>query len=88
MNNSQINHLKQIQRQFKKEHENKYIKGAIEHEGELELVSADQLLEFAIEEVLDLVSYLYTLRQNIDDSLYYCQKANGIRACKNCGLGQ
>ena len=52
---------------FLKEHKAKYMAGAVEHQdnGLLQEIPAHQLVEFAIEEVLDLVSYLYTLRDII-----------------------
>lgn len=50
---------------FLEEHRTKYMKGAREHSdnGLLQEIPPEQLIEFAIEEVLDLVSYLYTLRE-------------------------
>jgi hypothetical protein len=89
MNSEQKLHLSEIQLKFIKEHQAKFYKGAEEHKTQLHKdFSADQLLEFAIEEVIDLVSYLYTLRQNIKESLDYCEEQNGMRVCKNCGLGE
>lgn len=89
MNSEQITHQKYIQSSFIKEHKAKFEAGAKEHATQLHKdYSADQLLSFAIEEVIDLVSYLYTLRENIKQSLDYCQEVNGIRVCKNCGLGE
>lgn len=56
-----------IAKAFLKEHKEKYYRGAIEHKdnGLLAEVPPKQLVEFAIEEVLDLASYLYTLRESI-----------------------
>lgn len=66
MNSEQKNHLDRIQLQFKKDHTNKFIKGAAEHKTELHNdFTKEQLLDFALEEVLDLVSYLYTLKEKI-----------------------
>jgi hypothetical protein len=61
-------HQAKIARAFLKEHKDKYLKGAIEHSsnGLLEEIPPRQLVEFAIEEVLDLASYLYTLRDAIE----------------------
>ena len=57
-----------IVKQFSREHKAKYFMGAIEHtdNGLLQEVPPAKLVEFAIEEVLDLVSYLYTLRDNLE----------------------
>lgn len=88
MNESQKAHLDRIQLAFKKDHTAKFKTGAEEHKTLLHKdFSADELLDMAIEEVLDLVSYLYTLKESINESLHTCEEANGIRACKNCGLG-
>ena len=59
-------HLDKIQAQFIKEHTAKYLKGIEEHKTVLEKdFTPKQILEFAIEEVLDLASYLYTLRDKL-----------------------
>ena len=53
---------------FLKEHKVKYMAGAAEHQdnGLLQDLPAKVLVEFAIEEVLDLCSYLYTLRETLE----------------------
>lgn len=53
--------------QFAMEHRTKYMAGAVEHKenGLLQDIPPEKLLDFAIEEVLDLVSYLYTMREQI-----------------------
>ena len=64
MNPQQQAHLKRIHEAFIKEHGEKFEKGTIEHKSQLhEDFTAEQLLSFAIEEVLDMASYLYTLRE-------------------------
>lgn len=59
-----------IAKAFLKEHKTKYMAGAVEHadNGLLQEVPAKVLVEFAIEEVLDLASYLYTLREKLEYS--------------------
>lgn len=59
-----------IAKAFLKEHKEKYLKGAVEHadNGLLQNVAPKLLVEFAIEEVLDLASYLYTLRESLSYS--------------------
>lgn len=61
-------HQANIARQFLKEHKAKYMKGAFEHadNGLLQEIPPRDLVEFAIEEVLDLASYLYTLRSALE----------------------
>lgn len=56
-----------LMKAFLKEHKAKYMAGAIEHSdnGLLQDIPAARLVEFAIEEVLDLASYLYTLRETL-----------------------
>ena len=64
MNPQQQAHLQRIHEAFIKEHGEKFEKGTIEHNSQLhEDFTAEQLLSFAIEEVLDMASYLYTLRE-------------------------
>jgi hypothetical protein len=64
MNKAQQAHLQRIHTQFLEEHAIKFAKGALEHKTQLhEDFDAKQLIEFAIEEVLDLASYLYTARE-------------------------
>lgn len=60
-------HAEFINDQESKEYIKKYLQGAIEHGGGLWQVSADKLVDYAIEEVLDLKSYLYTLKTKIQD---------------------
>lgn len=64
MNREQQAHLQRIHQAFIYEHGEKFAKDALEHKTQLhEDFTAEQLLEFAIEEALDLASYLYTLRE-------------------------
>ncbi len=66
MNKDQQAHLQRIHTQFLEEHTTKYIKGAKEHKTELHKdFTKEQLLDFALEEVLDLISYLYTLKEKM-----------------------
>ena len=86
MNQEQKSHLLDIQQSFIKEHKDKFEKGALEHKTQLHKdFSETELLSFAIEEVLDLVSYLYTLRAGLRENIAYCEE-NGLPVCKNCGL--
>ena len=89
MNEEQHDHLDRIQSMFKKDHAKKFILGAKEHRSELQNdFSATQLLDFTIEEILDLVSYAYTLREKLAESLDTREEQNGLPYCKNCGLGE
>lgn len=65
MNQDQIKHENSIIEEFVSDHMAKYEKGCIEHGGGLWEVPADQLIEMAIEEVLDQASYLYTLKPQL-----------------------
>ena len=61
MTKKQTQHLKRIQNSFVKEVGKKYLKGQQEHGGNL--FEKPGMLDMAIEEVLDLAVYLYTLRE-------------------------
>lgn len=63
-------HQAKIAKAFLAEHKAKYMAGAIEHKdnGLLQEIPPKVLVEFAIEEVLDLCSYLYTLREALEFS--------------------
>lgn len=68
MNNLQRQHMVDIQTRFIAEHADKYKKGAAEHKTILNKdFNSKQLLAFLKEEVLDLVSYVYTLEQLLED---------------------
>ena len=64
-------HLEQIKQTFLELVDTKYRAGQEEHGGNL--FNKDGLLDFAIEEVLDLAVYLFTLKQQ-KDGLYKVQK--------------
>ena len=61
MTKKQNQHLKRIQNSFVKEVGKKYALGQIQHKGNL--WEKPGMLDMAIEEVLDLAVYLYTLRE-------------------------
>lgn len=66
MTSNQHDHLDRIQNDFIADHTKKFIKGAEEHKTLLHKdFTKEQLLDFALEEVLDLVSYLYTLKDKL-----------------------
>ena len=64
INKVQIDHLNRILEQCQRELTEKYIKGAKEHDSVLsEDYTPLQVLDMAIEEAIDQVTYLYTLRE-------------------------
>lgn len=63
----QRTHREGIVKEFLPEFRTKYTRGAIEHVGLLSDCSAEQLINMAIEEVQDMVSYLYTLRAKLKE---------------------
>jgi len=64
MNKTQTAHLNRIKEQVQHELTEKYAKGAKEHASTLsEDYTALEVLDMAIEEALDQVTYLYTLRE-------------------------
>lgn len=63
MSTSDEHHLQSILASFEKEASDKYHKGMAEHGGHLWLKTG--LIDQAIEETIDLVMYLYTLREQI-----------------------
>lgn len=64
MTNEQIAHLNRIKEQVQHELTEKYVKGAKEHASTLsEDYTPIEVLDMAIEEALDQVTYLYTLRE-------------------------
>jgi len=66
MTDEQNSHLAEIQMSFIKEHRAKFTKGAEEHKTLLHKdFTAKELLDMAIDEALDQVSYLYTLRDKL-----------------------
>lgn len=68
MNKQQTDHLKRIIDQFNEEITAKYQAGAREHASVLsEDYTALQVMDMAIEEAIDQVTYLYTLREMMRD---------------------
>lgn len=68
MNPQQKQHMVDIQTRFIAEHAEKYKAGAKEHKTTLNKdFNSKQLLAFLKEEVLDLVSYVYTLEQLLEE---------------------
>lgn len=65
MTPEQEQHLDRIQRVFSLIVSGKYRKGQSEHGGNLWDVSAERLIEMAIEEAIDQVTYLVTLRDKL-----------------------
>jgi len=66
MNESQKNHLKHILDTSRGLIMNKYIKGTIEHQSNLsEDYTAEQLLDEAINEAIDQITYLLTLKEKL-----------------------
>lgn len=67
MNRTQSEHLKKILKTTERLLSDKYIKGAREHQSTLsEDYNASQLIDMAIEEAIDQVVYLLTLRDKIE----------------------
>jgi hypothetical protein len=67
MNKNQEDHLESIKKEFSKLVDPKYRKGQQEHGGNMWMMSPEQLLNCAIEEAIDQVVYLVTLRQQLYD---------------------
>lgn len=59
----QSSHVEEIGKDFCREMSEKYIKGQKEHGGNLWDLSEDQLLDNAIDEAIDQVTYLLTIRR-------------------------
>lgn len=66
MNKKCENHLAKIQESFIKQVEEKYKHGVKQHGGGL--WDKEYLIDFAIDEVLDLYTYLFSLKQQIKKS--------------------
>lgn len=60
----QREHARTIVREFAQQMTEKYAAGALEHGGNLWDMGNEQLLDNAIEEAIDQVVYLMTIRQN------------------------
>lgn len=65
MTKEQEAHLLKIKQTFDKEVDKKYREGQKEHGGNLYEMLPEKLLDNAIDEALDLVVYLVTLRESI-----------------------
>ena len=65
MTNEHEQHIKQIQNDFSDLSFAKYEKGVNEHGGHLMDMSAEQLLNEAINEAIDQVIYLLSLKQKL-----------------------
>ena len=66
MNSDQTAHLNNVLERASRLIEDKYIKGAAEHQTTLNKDhSVLQLLEFAIEEAVDQITYLLTLEEQL-----------------------
>lgn len=57
-------HLKRIQNSFHKEVKRKYEKGQLQHGGNL--FEKRDILDMAMEEIIDLYVYLHTLREQLE----------------------
>ena len=67
MNKQQHQHMIEIQTRFMTEHSAKYRAGTVEHKTNLGAdYDAKTLLKYLKEEVLDLVSYVYTLEEYME----------------------
>ncbi len=65
MTSSQEAHLAQIKADFVALVDSKYRAGAAEHDGELLAVPSLALLDFALEEAIDQVVYLLSLKEKL-----------------------
>jgi hypothetical protein len=63
MNDKQIKHKDLIKAQFSERVERKYVRGALEHGGNL--WDKPGMLDNALNEVTDLVTYIFTLAQQL-----------------------
>ncbi len=67
---AQKDHLKRVESQFLDLVRNKYVAGKIEHGGNL--WEKDGIIDKAIEEVVDLVVYLLTLKEQMENTRKFC----------------
>lgn len=65
MTNSQLAHMTRIRTEFGRMMMSKYIKGAAEHGDDLQDKKPLELLDEAISEAIDQVTYLLTLREKM-----------------------
>lgn len=69
MTPEQQKHIEEIASTFSRKMSEKYRLGAEEHGGDL--WKKKGIIDFAIEEATDLVVYLYTLKSQLDNKVYY-----------------
>ncbi len=67
MTAEQERHLQDIKNEFNLLVDSKYRAGAAEHGGDLQQMSVVDLLDNAIKEAIDQVTYLLTLRKKYDN---------------------
>lgn len=67
MTDAQKAHVESLLGKFQAEATEKYSKGAEEHGGNIWDIPATKLLDNAIEEAIDLIVYLYTLRNKLSN---------------------
>lgn len=65
MTDSQETHLLHIKQDFERLVDFKYRKGQAEHGGNLINISAEGLLNYAIDEAIDQVVYLLTMKEKL-----------------------
>ncbi len=65
MTREQEEHLESVKKEFSTWCDYKYRKGQAEHGGDLIKVDPSQVLDMAIDEAVDLVVYLLTLKQQM-----------------------
>lgn len=69
MTPQQREHMIRLMEEFNNEFSEKYKAGCIEHKGLLAEVPIKDLVKFAKEEVIDQVSYVWTLSMAVDNLL-------------------
>ena len=65
MNSAQEEHLARVKAEFAVIVDAKYRAGAAEHDGELLALSDSKILDLAIEEAIDQVVYLLSLKEKL-----------------------
>lgn len=74
------NHLQKVKAETLRMIDSKYRKGQIEHGGVLPLLTTKQLVNEAIEEAIDQVIYLLTIRDQIAGGTMVMEEISGARA--------
>lgn len=69
-------HLLEVLQDYRYKSEAKYIKGAEQHGGNL--WEKKGLVDMALEEVMDLMFYLYSLKKQIEDKTVYTVNGEDI----------